>query len=215
MRQIVKRVKNGQEVKFICSKCGEIIYCVFIITGDTCEINWDKLPEKCSCGAKLTNRQPIIDPADNGDNGDNDDNADNLDIGNICGNVHRNICDNVSKDKQRIVYRNISENPDIYKRCMIDLENAVSIDYFDMRLSGLKRGNCKIPDNIDHLRMECIKRNICYIESCMERFSYEEDECDTNELKEMLNTLRQKYNDMSAKSEDNFGKRRRSSTTSA
>lgn len=237
MRQIVKRVKNGQEVKFICSICGEVIYCVFILAGEECEINWDKLPEKCSCGTKLANRQPIIDTDGidtdgidmDGIDKDGTDtdciDTDGIDMGgidtdgvdmnnmseNMRGNVHRNIYDNVRKDVQRTVSRDMSGNPDIYRRCMIDLENAISVDYFDMRLGGLKRGNCKIPDNIDHLRIECIKRNISYIESCMERSSYAEDTCDANELKEMLNILRQKYSDMSKKSEDKkgFDKRRR------
>jgi hypothetical protein len=192
MRQIVKRVKGGQEIKFTCSICGETIYDMFVLDGDTCEINWEKIPEKCSCGEKLTNRQPIIDNSDTG--------VDNV-SSTIRENVHGNTCNNVHRYMQRVISKDISGNPDVYRRCMIDLGNAVSIDYFDMRLGGLKIGNCKIPDNIDHLRTECIKRNISYVESCMERSSYDEDCCDKDELKEKLKILRQIYSDISKNSD--------------
>jgi hypothetical protein len=203
MRQIVKRVKNGQEVKFICSICGEVIHSMFILDGDRVEINWDSIPEKCSCGAKLTNRQPILD-------------VDNLDIvrGNVCGNisenVHGDVRGNICGNTRGTVSRGTNEKSDMYRRYMTDFENAVSIDYFDMRLNGLRSGNFKVPDNIDHLKIECIKRNISYIESYMERSSYLDDECEKNELKERLNMLRQRYSDMSKKSEDgkSLGKKR-------
>jgi hypothetical protein len=224
MRQIVKRVKNGQDVKFICSTCGELIHSIFILTGDRCEFDWDDLPDKCSsCGAKLTGRQLVID-ADNveGENIDNDNisggnlNIGNLDAGNldndyIYENVHGNVCGNIHRDTYGAVSRNASDKSNIYKRYMMDLEKAVSIDYFDMRLNGLKRNNFKVPDNIDRLRIECIERNISHIESRMKQSSYEEDVYDKNKLKEILNILRQKYNEMSRKMEDNkdFDKRRR------
>lgn len=192
MRQIVKRVKNGQEVKFICSVCGAVIYSLFMLAGDSCEIDWDKLPEKCSCGTRLTNRQPIID-------------VNNPDVNNTsggtCENIRVDVCDNVYMCKQRAVHRDISGNPDVYRRYIVDLESAVSIEYFDMRLEGLRRGNYKVPDNIDHLMVECIKRNISHIWSCMERSSYD-DEYDKDELKERLDILRQRYSDMTKKSGD-------------
>lgn len=192
MRQIIKRVKNGQEVKFICSICGDTIYDMFVLDGDTYEINWEKIPEKCSCGTKLTNRQPIIDNSGIG--------VDNI-YSTMRGNVHGDAYDNIHRYMQRAISKDISGNPDVYRRCMIDLENAVSIDYFDMRLGGLKMGNCKIPDNIDHLRTECIKRNISYVESCIERSSYDEDGCDKDELKEKLKILRQIHSDISENSD--------------
>ena len=201
MRQIVKRVKNGQEVKFICSMCGEVIHCMFILDGDRVEINWDSIKEKCSCGAKLTNRQPIID-------------VDNIHVGNVSGNVRENIHGDarghVCGDTREAVSRGTNEKSDMYRRYMIYFENAVSIDYFDMRLNGLRTGNFKVPDNIDRLKIECIKRNISYIESYMEHSSYIDNECEKNELKEKLNMLRQRYSDMSKKSEDgkNLGKKR-------
>lgn len=195
MIQIVKKIKNGQEKKFICSTCGEVIYCVSILTGDKCEINWDKLPEKCSCGAKLINRQPIID-------------ADNLDM----DDASKDMYEKVSKDVRGNTGGNIREmnthgkitreKSDVYKRYIKDFENAVSIDYFDMRMNGLKSGNFKVPDNINHLRVECIKRNISYVELCMSQSSYLDDEYDKNELKERLNILRQRFDEMSRKSED-------------
>ena len=210
MIQIVKRVKNGQEIKFICSTCGEVIYCVSIPTGDRCEINWDELPENCSCGAKLINRQPIIDI----DNIDMDDKSSDVyeimskDLhGNIGGNIRENIL-----DKQGTVSKAVREKSDIYRRYIKDFENAVSIDYFDMRLNGLRSCNFKVPDNIDHLRTECVNRNICYIESCIKQSSYLDDEYDKNELKERLNILKQRYDDMCRKSEEkkdlNFDKKR-------
>jgi hypothetical protein len=202
MRQIVKRVKNGQEVKFKCSTCGDIVYSIFVLDGDEFEINWDEIPEKCSCGARLTNRQPIIDTG----NTVIDNNSEN-----VRGDTYGNAYNNLHKGMQMAISRGMSINPDIYRRCMIDLANAVSIDYFDMRLGGLKASNCKIPDNIDRLRIECIKRNISYIELYMERSSYDE-ECDKDGLKEKLNILRQMYDDASKKSEDSkdFEKKRRS-----
>ncbi len=193
MKQIVDRVKNGKYVKFICSICGEIVNTVFVPIGAKCETNWDNVPEKCSCGARLTNRQPIIE-------------ADGPDM----DNGYEKICDNV-KDARRAISRDRQDDPDIYRRYVMDLDRAVSIDYFDMRLNGLKRGNFEVPDNIDHLRIECIKRNISYIESCMEQLP-EEDTHGKEELKERLDTLKQRYNDTSKKTEDrkDFEKRRRS-----
>ena len=199
MMEIIKNVKNGKEIKFICSTCGDDVYCVFILTGDKCEIDWDKLPEKCSCGAKLTKRQPIID-------------TDNLDIDNISKDIYENIGGNIDENNleiRRTVSRGGREKADVYKRYIIDFENAISVDYFDMRLNGLKSGNFKVPDNIDRLRAECINRNISYIELCIGQSSYLDDDCDKDELKEKLNILRQRYNDMSRKSEDkkDFGKK--------
>jgi hypothetical protein len=210
MIQIVKKMKNGQEIKFICSTCGEIIYCVSILTGDKCEIDWDNLPEKCSCGAKLINRQPIID-------------ADNLDI----DDASKDMYEKISKDVHGNAVRNTRENiletrgtatkvahekSDVYKRYIKDFENAVSIDYFDMRLNGLKSGNFNVPENIDHLRVECIKRNIAYVELCVSQSSYLEKEYDKNELKERLKILRHRHNEMSKNYEDrkdlDFGKKR-------
>lgn len=207
MRQIVKRVKNGQEVKFICSTCGEVTYSMFILEGEGYEIDWDEIPEKCPCGAKLTNRQSIVDIA-NLDIGDTSENMCGDTNGNMRENVHGNMHENFHRNTYGNVSRNIQENSDVYRRCMSDLENAVSIDYFDMRLNGLKRGNFKIPNNIDHLRIECIKRNISYIELCI-KSPFEKDECDSREIKERLNMLRQIYNDASRKYDDNqdFGKR--------
>jgi hypothetical protein len=197
MIQIIKKIKNGQEKKFICSTCGEVIYCVVIITGEKSEINWDKLPEKCSCGAKLINRQPIID-ADNLDMDDASQDIYEKVSKDICGDMGGDICEMDT----RAVSKSVREKSDVYKRYLKDFENAVSIDYFDMRMNGLKSGNFKVPENIDHLRVECIKRNISYVESCVNQSSYLNDEYDKNELKERLNILRQRYKDMSGKFED-------------
>lgn len=190
--EIVKKVKNGQEIKFICSTCGDVIYCVFILTGDKCEIDWDKLPEKCSCGAKLTKRQPIID-------------VDNLDIDNISKDIYEGLHENIHEnnlEKDGTVPRSGRGKADVYKRYIMDFERAISVDYFDMRLNGLKSNNFKVPDNIDRLMVECLNRNISYIELCIGQLSYLDDDCDKDELKEKLNKLRQRYNDMSRKSED-------------
>lgn len=199
--QVIKRVKNGEEVKFICSICGEVIYCMFVYTGERREVDWDKLPETCSCGAKLTKRQPIID-------------ADNIDKDDISKNIHEDVHDDKRENVRGnvfgahgIVPRSVHEKSDVYKRYMIDFENAISIDYFDMRLNGLKSGNYKVPDNIDHLMMNCINRNISYIELFIEQSSYSDDGYDKNELKDRLNVLRQRYKDISRKSED-FDKKR-------
>jgi hypothetical protein len=190
MMEIVKKVKNGQEIKFICSTCGDVIYSVFVLTGDICEIDWDKLPEKCSCGAKLTRRQPIID-------------ADNLDFDIISKDISEGLSGIVHENNlERDVTRCREEKADVYKRYIMDFENAISVDYFDMRLNGLKSGNFKVPDNIDNLRIECLNRNISYIELCMRKLSYLDDNCDKDELKEKLKRLKQRYNDMSRKSED-------------
>ena len=210
MKQIVRKVKNGQEITFVCSKCGDFVHNVFIPTGKKYEDDWDKIPEKCSCGARLTNRQPIIDESDK----DTDDESRD-----IYENAHENIRKNIENAHENIrrnienAHKSARENPDTYGTRIGDLEKAISIDYFDMRLNSFKRSNFKLPDNVDFLRMECIKRNISHIESNMEKLSIREDANDedgtngkdsTDEKREMqkrLNLLRQKYDDLLEKLE--------------
>lgn len=219
MRQIVKRVKDGQEIRFICSICEEIIYCVFMLNGNRCEIDWGEIPEKCSCGAKLKDIQPIIDGCFVGKDGyftgkdgcfigmsEGYIGTDNMSR-NVHGNIHGNSVVNVSnvnRNACRFVPGGIHENSDIYNRYIMDFGTAVSIDYFDMRLNGLKERGFKVPDNIDNLRTECIARNISYVESCMGRCSYSESGHDRSGLRERMKILRQMHSEMSEKCE--YGK---------
>ena len=212
MRQIVKTEKNGKDVTYICSQCGELIHRMFIPLGKKkFEPNWDKIPEKCYCGARLINRKPIIDANDNIDDSVIDDNCDidvNCDIvdDNITDSDIDDNCDiydsvknysdidNSSKKIGKNGYGNISEKSEIYRKTMIDLETAISIDYFDLRLNGLKKHNIKIPDNIDILRLECVERNISHVELSSKNPHME---IENKEIEERLNNLRQKYNDLS------------------
>lgn len=170
MRQTVKKLKNGTEITFTCSQCGTLIHDMFLPIGKQVEPNWDKIPEKCSCGARLTNRMPIIDNSEIGNS--------NLDIGRI-----NEIDGN-------------NGNSDINGGRLRDLESAISIDYFDMRLGSFKRDNIKVPDNIDQLRIECIKRNIFRVESHAKHLSCTEDKCEKVETENRLNVLKQRYNDL-------------------
>lgn len=181
MRQIVKRVKGGEDVTFECSRCGNFIYKMFVPSGKKCEPDCDKIPEKCSCGERLTSRQPIIDEDSQRTNG-------------MRGSVHRSIRD----DKRR----NVHENQDIYREYIRDLESSISIEYFNMRLNGLKKNGLKIPDNIDNMMMECVKRNIFYVESNVKQLSNKDGVNSERGLQERLNILRQKHSELSKKLED-------------
>lgn len=201
MRQIVRKVKNGKEITFLCSKCGNFVHEVFIPIGKKYEDDWDKIPEKCSCGARLTNRQPIID-----ENETEKGNGQDIDeVYDISGETYKNIRKNIDN-----THKSVRENQDIYGLRIRDLEKAISIDYFDMRLNSFKRSNLKIPDNVEFLRMECIKRNISYMESNMEKSlgDYENDgyggeynSDDRKEAQKRLNLLRQKYDNLLEKFE--------------
>jgi hypothetical protein len=178
MRQIIKRIKNGQEIVFTCSQCGALIYDIFVPIGKKYEINWNKIQEKCSCGERVSNRQPIIDISD------------------IDANLNDKNISDVRRDK------NISEKSDMCIERIIDLENAISISYFDMRLNNFKRDNVKIPDNIDHLMIECIKRNISHMESNIKHLSYIDDIYEKEDAQKRLNNLKKRYNDLFYKLED-------------
>ena len=185
MRQIVKNVKGGKDITFVCSKCGNSIHNMFVRTGDEYKSDWDKIPEKCTCEEKLTGRHPIIDIGNQDIDGE-----------------HENVCINIHNDVNRDKHDNVREKDNINRECKEDLENAISIDYFDMRLDGLKRRNFKIPDNLDYLRMECIKRNISHIESSTKQLFYTDDVHSKREAQERLNMLRQQYSILSEKLED-------------
>ncbi len=196
MRRMVKRVKNGQEVTFTCSQCGDLIHDMFVPIGKSCEPNWDKIPEKCSCGARLTSRIPIIDTS-----GANTGYVDTMNDENVRNNTHGDI----------------SEKSDVYTRYIRDLETAMSVDYFDMRLNSLKRYSIKIPDDIDYLRIECIKRNISHAELNVKHLSSTNNINEKEDAQDHLDDLRQKYNDLLSKLEnkkgakkdfDNFDKKR-------
>lgn len=183
MRQTIKIKKDGQEVTFVCSECGNTIHNMFIPIGKIYEPDWNKIPEICECGARLANRHPII---------DNDIETCYIDNNRNNINSRRNVRGNMS----------MSERADIYRRRIRDLEIAISVDYFDMRLDGLRRDNFKLPDNIDYLRMDCIKRNISYIETLTGRMSNENDEYEKEEILERLEGLKRKYRDLSKKLEN-------------
>jgi len=177
MRQTIKIKKDGQEVTFVCSECGNKIHDMFVPNGKIYEPDWNKIPEICDCGARLANRYPILD-----------------------GNIETYYIDNNSNNvKRKNVQRDISERGDIYRKRIRDLEIAISVDYFEMRLDGLKRDNFKAPDNIDNLRIDCIKRNISYIETFVGRTN---DEYEKEEAMERLESLKRKYSELSKKLED-------------
>lgn len=183
MRQTIKIKKDGQEVTFVCSECGNTIHNMFIPTGKIYEPDWNKIPEICECGARLANRHPII---------DNDIETCYIDNNRTNINSRRNVRGNMS----------MSERADVYRGRIRDLEIAISIDYFDMRLDGLRRDNFKAPDNIDCLRMNCIKRNISYIETFAGRMSNVDDAYEKEEVLERLESLKSKYSDLSDKLEN-------------
>lgn len=208
MRQTVRKVKNGQEITFVCSKCGNFIHDVFLPTGKKYEGNdWDDIPEKCSCGARIINRQPIID-----ENGSYTEDT----CEDVCEDLYENVNNSVYVNIEN-VHKNVKENLDISIIRTRDLENAISLNFFDMRLNSFKRNNFKLPANIDFLRLECIKRNISHIESNIEQLSYKDDRYDRygkygkdgsddiddkREMHEQLNVLRKKYDDLLEKFED-------------
>jgi len=197
MRQLVKKVKNGQDVSFVCSQCGKLIYDTFVPVGKKCEPNWDKIPEKCSCGARLTNRQPIIDINES----DVDDNYIDGKVKSVGVNYETSYEQNNNENAN--VGMNIHEDIEIVDRGYIkDLESAISIDFFDMRLNIIKKENIKIPDNIDYLRMECIKRNISHVESNAKHFSCTDDICEYENIQERLIDLRERYDQLYKKLED-------------
>ena len=185
MRQMVKNVKGGKDITFTCSKCGNFVHSMFVCDGDENKSDWDKIPEKCVCGTKLTGRHPIID----------------IGIKDTCG-ERENVCRDIHVDVSKGPCDNVHEKYNINSGQMEDLENAISIDYFDMRLNGLKKRNFKIPDNLDYLRMECIKRNISHIESSTKQLFSTDDVHSKREVQERLNILRQQYSDLSEKLED-------------
>jgi len=180
MRQTIKIKKDGQEVTFVCSECGNTIHNMFIPIGKIYEPDWNKIPEICECGARLANRHPII---------DNDIETCYID-------------NNRNTNSRRIVRRDMSDRSDIYRRRIRDLEIAISVDYFDMRLDGLRRDDFKPPDNIDCLRMDCIKRNISYIETLTGRMPNKNGEYEKEEILERLDSLKRKYRDLSKKLEN-------------
>ena len=180
MRQTIKIKKDGQEVTFVCSECGNTIHNMFIPIGKIYEPDWNKIPEICECGARLTNRHPII---------DNDIETCYID-------------NNRNTNSRRVVRRDMSDRSDIYRRRIRDLEIAISVDYFDMRLDGLRRDDFKPPDNIDYLRMDCIKRNISYIETLTGRMPNKNGEYEKEEILERLDSLKRKYRDLSKKLEN-------------
>jgi hypothetical protein len=183
MRQTIKIKKDGQEVTFVCSECGNKIHDMFIPIGKIYEPDWNKIPEICECGARLANRRPII-----------DDDIETCYIDNNRTNIssRRNVRGNMS----------MSERADVYRRRIRDLEIAISIDYFNMRLDGLRRDNFQVPDDIDYLRMNCIKRNISYIETFAGRMSNVDDAYEKEEVLERLESLKSKYSDLSDKLEN-------------
>lgn len=199
MRQITKRVKGGQETTFVCSKCGDFIHSMFISEGKRCEYDWSKVPEKCSCGAILTNRQPIIDIGGedtyttdvDGIHESEYTNDENVHINDE--NVHRNAGD---------IRKNTYGSHGTREEYIRDIEDAISIDYFEIRLNSFKRSNFKIPDNVDDLRLECIKRNISYIESSLKQLSHKYDTDSKNDMQERLSMLIQKHDDLLEKLED-------------
>ena len=199
MRQITKRVKGGQETTFVCSKCGDFIHSMFISTGKKCEYDWSKVPEKCSCGAILTNRQPIIDiDGEDIDATDVDGTHENAHINDE--NVHIND-ENVRRNTGNI-RKNIYGSSGTREEYIKDIEDAISIDYFEIRLNSFKRSNFKIPDNVDDLRLECIKRNISYIESSLKQSPHKYDADSKNDMQERLSVLIQKHDDLLEKLED-------------
>ncbi len=222
MRQRVKNVKNGQEVTFICSNCENIIDIVFIPTGGKYEPNWNKIPEKCSCGERLIYRQPIIDKyeenngADNSnvddvdnDNIDNESDLNNDSIDNetnhndnsINNMTNRNDDDRIDDYNDGDNYNIDAKNSEVYKGYIRDLERAISFDYFEMRLKGLKRNHFKVPDNIDLLRLECIHRNISRDESIIEGSRCEEYDPDNMDIRARLSMLKQRHTELSNKLE--------------
>lgn len=181
MRQIVKKVNGGEDIILECSRCGNFIYNIFVPSGKKRELDCDKIPEKCSCGERLTNRQPIID-------------EDLQEINDTHIRVYKNKGDNAKRD--------VHKNKDIYRGYIRDLESAISIDYFGMRLDGLKKRDLKIPDNIDNMMMECIKRNISHTESNIKQLSHKDATNGNRELQEQLNILTQKRSELTKKLDD-------------
>ena len=207
MKQIVKRVKDGQEITFICSKCGDFVHDMFVPNGKKYEYDWSKVPEKCSCGAMLTNRQPIIDIDGEDENiVDTDTAHGNLRIND--GGIHTNGGnsykgdENVHKNTGN-AHKNMYRSQGTLEEYMKDLEDAISIDYFEIRLNSFKRSNFKIPDDVDDLRLECIKRNISYIESSLRQSPHKYDADGKNDMQERLSVLRQKHDDLLKKLEGN------------
>ncbi len=181
MRQTINMKKDGQEVTFVCSDCGNTIHVMFVPIGKTYEPDWNKIPEICECGARLANRYPIID-----------------------GNIETSYIDDNRNNinPRRNVRRDISDRSEIYRRRIRDLEIAISVDYFDMRLDGLRRDNFKAPDNIERLRIDCIKRNISYIETFIGRMSSVSDENEKEKVLERMEGLKRKYSELSNKLEN-------------
>ncbi len=193
MRKTIKNVKNGQEVSFTCSRCDSFVDIIFVPTGKKYEPNWDKIPDKCSCGEMLISRQPIIEEleefCDNNNDKYDDGNCHKYDNGN---NAHSYVSRNSKRDDSNDGH----ERYDVY---MKDLERATSLDYFEMILKSIKEYCFEIPGNINELKFECIKRNIFCIESmnkrcCDDSFDYE------NRLK----VLKQMYDKLSDKLSDDL-----------
>ncbi len=213
MRQMVKKVKNGREVTFICSNCENFIDIVFIPIGGKYEPNWDKIPEKCPCGERLIYRQPIIDKFEENNDTDNEGDINNDDINNGDVNNETNYnSDSVNNVTNRDVdhidnYINDdgsnmdAKNSETYKGYIKDLERAMSLDYFEMRLKGLKRSHFKVPDNIDLLRLECIHRNISHDESIIEGSRFGEYDSDNVDIRARLSMLKQRHTELSNKLE--------------
>ncbi len=184
MRQIIKMAKNGQEIIFLCSVCGNLIYNIIVPVGKVYEPDWNNIQEICVCGTRVLYRSPIID-----DKGI-DIIDDNRKSGNHRKNVHKKI-----KDRAE-------DRADLYNERVKDLESAISIDYFEMRLECLKKDNFNVPNNIDHLKMECIKRNISHIELSFEHMSHLNDSSEKEVIQERLNILKQEYSGLTKKLED-------------
>lgn len=197
MRQVVKNVKNGKEMTFVCSACDSIVDIIFVPTGKNYEPDWYKIPEKCSCGERLISRQPIIDEYDDKNCDDDGGSGNEDDVDNGIDN-HRNTCKTIDKNV------GVGNIHDKYNICMRDLERAMSLNYFHMRLNSLKRSSFKIPENIDALKLECINRNISHIESMTWLSDNGDDEDGGMNMYGMLNNLRQIHGELSNKLERRY-----------
>lgn len=192
MRRKIRTEKDGKWVTYTCSVCENIICDIFTIigTGYICEPDWNNIPEICKCGTRITNRQPILDEFVEYDKFDKFDKLN-------CGNDE---IDHFShRERNR---RDILDRSEIYRRRIEDLENAISIDYFDMRVGGLRKDNFQIPEDIDDLRVNCIKRNISHIEAIIDHPFFKNDIHEKREIKEKLNILKEKHSEFSEKMRD-------------
>ena len=61
LRKVIES-KDGSMVQLSCSRCGIVIYSVFVLSGDTFDLDWGDKPSKCLCGAQITEAVEIIRP---------------------------------------------------------------------------------------------------------------------------------------------------------